>query len=186
MYKLYKALGLAGLMMTQAVSAQDASSPDYSTPNISGHNKTAIIADKRLKAGWYDSEFQFSPAVRAGDTLYFSGVVATANGSDAPLDRDGYKERIKRAMNIIGKILEAGGADWNSVVKIRTFHVFDSPYLNLSKPEQIKVIAEVKDDLMDEPHSAWTAIGISSLFDDTGLVEIEVIAYAPDKEKSGT
>jgi hypothetical protein len=36
---------------------------------VTGHNKTAIIATERMKQGWYDGAYHFSPAVRAGHLL---------------------------------------------------------------------------------------------------------------------
>jgi hypothetical protein len=37
---------------------------------------------------------------------------------------------------------------------------------------------------MSAPHPAWTAVGTSSLIRDGGVVEVQMIAYAP-QSKSG-
>ena len=79
--------------------------------------------------------------------------------------------------------MAAGGASLKQTVKIRTFHVFDSEWITIPKTEQILAVGEVKDEFIGEPHPAWTAVGSTALFPDKGLVEIEVVVYAPlDKD----
>jgi enamine deaminase RidA (YjgF/YER057c/UK114 family) len=37
----------------------------------------------------------------------------------------------------------------------------------------------VKDEFMPAPHPAWTAVGTTGLLAEDGVVEIQMIAYAP-------
>lgn len=181
LFKKILAPALAGLLTAQSVSAQDAEAEKKTDLNVTGHGKTAIIATERQKKGWYDSEYHFSPAVRAGDFIFISGAVAGAYGAEEPVGKDALKESIRRAFGSIKATLAAGGATMDQIVKIRTFHVFDSEWISIPKREQIKAVAEVKSEFMGEPHAAWTAVGTTALFPDQGLVEIEVVVYAPTK-----
>lgn len=162
-----------------AVSAQDTKTESL---NVIGKNKTAIIASERQKKDGYDGVFNYSPAVRAGDYIYASGVVAGAFGSEEPFGKEAFKASVRRALKGLEQTLKAGGADMNDVIKINTFHVFDSPHTTLSKHEQVLAVAEVKNEFIGEPHPAWTAVGTTALYPDKGLVEIEVVVYSPQKK----
>ncbi len=136
---------------------------------------TAIVANRQ----WYDGPYQFAPAVRAGDFIYFSGTVAGAFGAETPIGADAFKADIRARFVSLGQILEAANASFEDVIKITTFHVFDSPHTTLSKIEQVRAVADVKAEFIKAPFPAWTAVGTTELFPDRGLVEIELIAYAP-------
>lgn len=168
------------MLLAPATTAQDATNSKGDL-NVSGHGKTALIPSERHKKGMYDSRYNFAPGVRAGDFIFISGGVAGAFSSDDPIGKDEFKASIRRVFNDIKKTLEAGNADINNVVKLRTFHVFDSPHITISKREQVAAVAEVKNEFIKEPHPAWTAVGTTALFPDKGLVEIEVVVYAPEK-----
>lgn len=146
---------------------------------VTGHNKTAIIANERMKRGWYDGAYHFSPAVRAGDYLFLSGVAVSVRNAETPIDREAYKALIRGGFLRLQTVLTAAGTDMNSIVKITSFHVFDSPLLAVDKRDQVLVMAEVKGEFMEEPHAAWTAVGTTALLPDAGVVEIDIVAYAP-------
>ena len=183
MRRVSKAFAVGAMMACIIIgaSAQGDDKSNTDSLNVSGHGKTAIMASKREKETFYDGSFHFSPAVRAGDTIYISGVVAGAFQSEEPIDRETFKVSVRRAFKDIKSTLKAGGANMDKIVKIRTFHVFDSPWITISKQDQVAVVAEVKNEFIGEPHPAWTAIGTTALFPDKGLVEIEVIVYDPEK-----
>lgn len=148
--------------------------------NVEGRNGVAIIASEQEKKWMYDGRFHYSPAYRAGDWVYFSGVVAGAP-SETPLGREEFEAALRRAFESLRATLAAADASYDDVVKIRSFHVFDSPLITLDKIEQVEVMAEVKGDYIAEPHPAWTAVGTTALLPDRGLVEIEIVAYAPQE-----
>ena len=107
----------------------------------------------------------YAPAVRAGDFVYLSGVVA---GFPDPNDTD-QAAAYARAFETIGEVLQEAGADWSHVVELETFHT--------DLPAQIDAFAEVKDRYIAAPYTTWTAIDVDRLFPDRGLVEIKVTAY---------
>jgi len=146
---------------------------------VSGHNKTAILATERLKKSWYDGAYHFSPAVRAGDYLFLSGVAVSIRGEETPIDRETFKKHLRLGFTRLQTVLTAAGTNMNSIVKITSFHVFDSPLLDVEKRDQILAMAEVKGEFMEEPHAAWTAVGTTALLPDAGVVEIDIVAYAP-------
>jgi enamine deaminase RidA (YjgF/YER057c/UK114 family) len=125
----------------------------------------------------YD-EFKFAPARRAGDFLYISGVIAGPRGADG---RDGaaFTEQTRRAFRLIGTILKAEGLGFADVVMLNTFHVWNGPGFNGTRDEQFAAFAKAKDEFMAAPHPAWTAVGTTGLLRDDGVVEIQMIAYAP-------
>lgn len=139
----------------------------------------AIIPTARAKQQLYDGVYKFAPAVRAGDYVFFSGVVAGAYRAEEPIGADAFKADLRKRFASLSKTLKTAGASFDDVVKIRTFHVFDSKWINLDKVEQIKAVAEVKAEFIKAPHPTWTAVGTTALFPDQGLVEIEIVAYAP-------
>lgn len=121
-------------------------------------------------------EFGYSAAVRAGDFVFLSGVVAGVQLEDGvmpELTEALMREKFDQALGHIGRVLEAAGASWDQVVDMTTYHT--------DMPAQIQVFAEVKDAYVRAPYPAWTAIDIDRLFPDGGLVEVKVTAYAPQE-----
>ncbi|MEO1015136.1 MAG: RidA family protein [Pseudomonadota bacterium] len=136
------------------------------TSSASAADREVIVPDAWKRS--YE-DLHYAPAVRAGDLLILSGVVAGL-GPD-PDDTDaaaGYD----RAFKAIGQILKEAGADWDDVVEIQTFHT--------DLPAQIAEFGAVKDRYIKEPYPAWTAIDIDRLYPDRGLVEIKITAYTGD------
>jgi enamine deaminase RidA (YjgF/YER057c/UK114 family) len=129
----------------------------------------------------YD-EYKFAPARRAGDFLYISGVIAGPYGG-AARDPAAFTEQTRRAFRSIETILKADGVGFADVVMINTFHVWDGPGFKGTRDEQFAAFAKAKDEFMSAPHPAWTAVGTTGLLADDGVVEIQMIAYAPRASK---
>jgi len=128
----------------------------------------------------YD-EIKYAPARRAGDFLYISGVIAGPRGSEAR-DAPALTAQTRRALASIQTILKAEGLTFADVVMVNTFHVWNGPGFTGTRDEQFAAIAAAKDEVMDAPHPAWTAVGTTGLLADNGVVEIQMIAYAPRKQ----
>lgn len=114
--------------------------------------------------GWAD-------AVVSNGVVYVSGVPAYL----APGEKD-LESAFARAFGAIGETLTRAGVSWDDVVELRTYHTD----LNT----QIEAFAKVKSRYMRSPPPAWSAIGISSLLQPGGLVEIAVVAHVPKKKVS--
>lgn len=129
----------------------------------------------------YD-DYHYAPARRAGDYLYISGVVA----GPAPNERrdvEGLKAQVRRAFGHIKLSLEAEGLTFADVAMINTFHVWTGPGFTGTRDEQFAALSAVKDEFMSAPHPAWTAVGTTGLLMDNGVVEIQMIAYAPQAKR---
>jgi enamine deaminase RidA (YjgF/YER057c/UK114 family) len=125
----------------------------------------------------YDA-YKFAPARRAGDFVYVSGVIAGPLGSEGR-DAAAFTEQAKRAFRQIEQMLKAEGVGFADVVMINTFHVWNGPGFKGTRDEQFEAFARAKDQFMSAPHPAWTAVGTTGLLADDGVVEIQMIAYAP-------
>ena len=115
----------------------------------------------------FQAEVGFADAVIAGDTVYLSGVVAVPG----PEETDG-TAAYERAFQRIERTLIRAGVSWDDVVDLTTYHT--------DLAGQINEFATVKSRYIKAPFPAWTAIGISTLYDPAGLVEIKVVARKPD------
>lgn len=116
--------------------------------------------------------FHYAPAVRAGDTIYLSGIVAGLAGNQSETNPADVEAAFDRAFESIGVILTAAGADWSHVVEMTTFHTELIP--------QIGPFTASKDKYLKAPYPAWTAIDVDRLYPERGLVEIKIIAYVGD------
>ncbi|HEY8616419.1 RidA family protein [Phenylobacterium sp.] len=174
-------LRLAALVLL-ALAAPAAAQP-ASAPAVTGYPKTvpapggAVVIPTAGAQRAYD-QLHYAPARRAGDYLYVSGVIA-GPAPDEKRDAEAFKAQARRAFAHLRRTLEAGGASFADVVMINTFHVWDGPGFQGTRDEQFAAFGAVKDEFMTAPHPAWTAVGTTGLLSDTGVVEIQMIAYVP-------
>ena len=125
----------------------------------------------------YD-EIRFAPARRAGDFLYISGLVIAPYGTEGR-DVESFKAHTRRAFRFIDATLKAEGLTFADVVMINTFHVWNGPGFNGTRDQQFEAFSVVKDEFMPPPHPAWTAVGTTELLGENGVVEMQMIVYAP-------
>lgn len=111
-------------------------------------------------------EFGYADAVIAGDTIYLSGVIAAPRDGETTL-----VPAYERAFARIAATLARAGASWVDVVDMTTYHT--------DLASQANDIKTVKNRYVRAPFPAWTAIGISKLFQPTGVTEIKVTAKRP-------
>jgi len=168
-------IAAAALAATPVAHAQTPAAGDYPKliPAPGGEVVIPSVGAQRA----YD-EIKYAPARRAGDFLYISGVIAGPRG--AP-ERDGpaFTDQARRAFRVIETTLKAEGLTFADVVMINTFHVWDGPGFKGTRAEQFAAFSKAKDEFMAAPHPAWTAVGTTGLLADDGVVEIQMIAYAP-------
>lgn len=156
---------LASLLATDAIAQEP---PPASPAQQETH------APRFVPEGWqstYDNS-HYAPAVRAGDTLYLSGIVATLRGDESETAPAALEAAFDRAFDSLGAILKEAGADWSDVVEMTTFHTELIP--------QINAFTTSKDKYLKAPYPAWTAIDVDRLYPERGLVEIKLIAYVGD------
>lgn len=115
--------------------------------------------------------FNYSPAVRVGNLLYCAGQV----GRDSNLDviNSSLEDHIVMAWENVGKVLKAGGSDYEHIIEMTTYHV--------DLQEQLSLFLEIRGRYIKRGPvpPAWTAIGITELTFPGELVEIKVVALVP-------
>jgi enamine deaminase RidA (YjgF/YER057c/UK114 family) len=120
-------------------------------------------------------EWRFAAVRRVDDMLYVSGVIVYREkneGTDVPA----FKVQVRRALERLRKNLEASGSDFQHVVMINSFHVWQGPNFTGTRDEQFKAFEDVIGEFMKAPYPAWTAVGTTGTLADTGIVEVQLIA----------
>jgi enamine deaminase RidA (YjgF/YER057c/UK114 family) len=112
----------------------------------------------------YDG-FHFAPAVRAGNLLILSGQIGLDEQGRVP---ESAEDEFRRAWQGIGVTLREAGLDYAHIVEYTTFHV--------GLQATLPVFMKVRDEFIEPPWPAWTAIGITELAVPGARVEIRVIA----------
>lgn len=113
---------------------------------------------------------QFAPAVRAGDMVYLSGVIAALKEGEAGTDAE-YATATEEAFEEISAVLKEAGGTVADIVDITSYHVDFQKHLG--------PMMGVKAKWLPKPYPAWTLIGITSLYNPLGFVEIKVNAHVP-------
>lgn len=120
--------------------------------------------------------YHYSPAVRVGNQLYLSGVMASVPKYDITMggevDAEAMAAAFRLAFQEAAAVLEEAGASWDDVVDITTFHT--------DIDAQIYPFAAIKDEFIKAPYPAWTAIDVDRLFSPEAITEIKLIAIIPE------
>jgi enamine deaminase RidA (YjgF/YER057c/UK114 family) len=132
-----------------------------------------ILPDEASKQN--HDEWRYAAVRRIGDTLYLSGVIVNRRANEGT-DVAAFKLQVRRALERLRKNLEAAGSDFQHVVMINSFHVWQGPNFNGTRDEQFKAFEDVIGEFMKSPYPAWTAVGTTGLLSDGGIVEVQLIA----------
>ena len=182
---MHKLLILAmTIMFVTDLAAKDAEAETKTVIESGGRTVTFTDEIKREHTG-YDSPWHYAHAIRAGDFVYVSGVIiGAASDDELPISKERFRESTERVIEYIQKALATADVNLEGLTKINTFHKLDGKITSLTIDEQALVIAKSLAKYTNEPHPAWTAVGTTGLFSPLGIVEIEVVVYAPDAEKN--
>ncbi len=116
-------------------------------------------------------QLQFAPAVRAGDMVYCSGVIAALQDGEAATD-EAYFRAVDAAFAEIDMILREAGGSVADIVDMTGYHVDFEQHMG--------PMFQAKAKWMPGPFfSCYTLIGISALYDPLGFVELKARAYIP-------
>jgi enamine deaminase RidA (YjgF/YER057c/UK114 family) len=129
------------------------------------------------------NDFGFAVARRAGDYIYVSGLVI-GMPADQPVTVDTFKTQLRAGFTRLAARLSPFGATFADVVMINSYHNWAAAPFSDDRLAQFQTFGEVKREFMPEPHPAWTAVGTSGLLgphSDGGVVEVQMIAYAPQQ-----
>ena len=111
----------------------------------------------------------FTDAVRAGDLLFVSGIVAV-DGEGALVGGDDVVAQARQVFENMRAVLAAAGCGFGDVVKVTVFltDVDDRPLVN-----------PVRQDVFGEARPASTLVEVSRLAVPGAKVEVEAIAVIP-------
>ena len=113
---------------------------------------------------FYDST-HIPAAVTDGDRLYVTGH--TGEGPDGNFSSDP-ETQIRQTFRHIDATLSKGGASWANVVELNSYHV--------GLRAQAEVLIAIAGEFLSDPYPAWTAVGVTELFDEGAVVEISCVA----------
>ncbi|MGI9204480.1 MAG: Rid family hydrolase [Woeseiaceae bacterium] len=177
---MYKFMAMVITVMLSTAGVGQEVNPGARTVIESGGRTVTFTEDVPKEHTGYDSPWHYAHAVRSGDYVHISGIIISADRDDElPISMDRFREHTEDRFEVIQRFLATADASLEDIVKINTFHVLDGKNTTLTIDEQALAIAETKAKYAIEPHPAWTAVGTTGLFSPLGIVEIEMVAYAP-------
>ncbi|MBW4614832.1 MAG: RidA family protein [Desmonostoc vinosum HA7617-LM4] len=129
-------------------------------------------------------KFHYCPGIKVGNTLYVSGQV----GRDENLQIvNGIEAQFVQAFENVNQVLQAGGATFNDVVEMITYHVtgvglgeFQTAVAAGQPPHIIPFLPlfmQVKDRYFIDNFPTWTGIGVTGLSTSGLIVEIKCTAF---------
>jgi enamine deaminase RidA (YjgF/YER057c/UK114 family) len=158
-----------------------AAEPQPAYPQIIPAPSGSVILPNEGAKQAYD-EYRYAAARRVDDMLYVSGVIVGRRKGEGN-DVAAFKLQVRRAFERLAQTLAAGGASFQDVVMINSFHVWHGPNFAGTRDEQFNAFEEVAGEFLKPPYPAWTAVGTSGLLSDGGIVEVQLIARVPDARR---
>jgi enamine deaminase RidA (YjgF/YER057c/UK114 family) len=125
----------------------------------------AIEPGSWIDLDWY-AKTRLSPGVRLGDLLFVSGCTGANLYPKDP------EAQIRQAYQYVAEVLAAGGASWDDVVSMTTYHVNMRAHID-------EVLQIHREFVTRRPYPAWTALGVTELFEPEAILEVAVIARVP-------
>ena len=119
-----------------------------------------------VNPGWDVSRLTFSPAVRHGDTLYVSGLLATGDDRQV-LHRGDMAAQLRVIYGKLAEILAAAGGTLDDVVMTREY---------VTTLDGYKATADVRREVFREPFPAAVGVVVAGLVHRDALIELEAVA----------
>jgi enamine deaminase RidA (YjgF/YER057c/UK114 family) len=117
------------------------------------------------------SALRYSPALRIDRTVHVSGHIGRSTDGNLPSEPE---QQIREAFRSLTETLHEAGADWADVVQMTSYHV--------GLRDHGDAFLRVRAEYVQEPYSAWTAVGVTELYTPGALVEISLTAVVrPDR-----
>jgi len=116
---------------------------------------------------WADfyEQTRIPAALHVDDFLYLTGHTGTLDDGTFP---DGAESQIRQTFLNIFTTLTKAGVGWSDVVRIDSYHV--------GLRTQSEALMTVAAEFLADPFPAWTAVGVTELFEPEALVEISCTA----------
>jgi enamine deaminase RidA (YjgF/YER057c/UK114 family) len=78
------------------------------------------------------------------------------------------RHQIRQTFRNVEATLEKAGVTWAEVVALNSYHV--------GLRAQADAIIAIAGEFLHDPYPAWTAVGVTELFDEGAIIEISCIA----------
>jgi enamine deaminase RidA (YjgF/YER057c/UK114 family) len=131
----------------------------------------AMVRDAIVPAAWtafYEAS-NIPAAVRVGTMLRLTGH--TGDRADGSFDGE-VEAQIRQTFDNIANTLAECGATWADVVEINSFHVDFAGH----RDAELTVAAE----FLEAPYPAWSAVGVTELYEPDALYELRCVAMLPE------
>ncbi|HEU5123655.1 MAG TPA: RidA family protein [Verrucomicrobiae bacterium] len=115
--------------------------------------------------GILESALPFSPAIRAGDFVFLSGVASV--DEKGQIIHDTFENEARRTYQKIGEILRAAGLDFSRVVQVRCY---------LANQADWDTHNRIYREFFSEPYPARTTL--VGCLGDLVKYEVDLVAYA--------
>ena len=135
-------------------------------PGLHAEPKQTIMPENP-EARAFQEAVGFSDAVIHGNTIYLSGVVAAPQEGETSL-----VPAYERAFARLDATLKRLGASWDDVLVFDTFHAG-------KMSAQLDDLVTVKNRYIKAPFPAWTAVGVTELYEPTAVTEIKLTVRRP-------
>lgn len=126
-----------------------------------------LIHEVTVPAHWrefYDAT-GVPAAVTVGETVRLTGHTGTTADGSFPAE---VSEQVRQTFRNIGDTLSQVGCTWADVVELVSYHV--------GLRAQAEMLLAVATEFREPPFPAWTAVGVTELFEPEALVEISCVA----------
>jgi enamine deaminase RidA (YjgF/YER057c/UK114 family) len=104
-------------------------------------------------------------ALRVGQTVRLTGHTGTRPDGSFASDP---AEQLRQTFQNIADTLAAAGCTWSDVEEITAYHV--------GLQAQGDLVLEVAAEFMARPFPAWSAVGVTELYESEAIVELRVVA----------
>jgi enamine deaminase RidA (YjgF/YER057c/UK114 family) len=123
-----------------------------------------------LLQGFYD-ETQVPGAILNGSTLWVTGQTGIMeDGSIAPTPQ----EQIRQSFRVVGECLSAAGAAWSDVVAVTAY--------TIGLRQHGEEMVEIAGEFLSAPLPAWTAVGVTELWEEGAMFELSCVAVVRQNE----
>jgi 2-iminobutanoate/2-iminopropanoate deaminase len=112
----------------------------------------------------------FSSGTRSGRFVFVAGQVAV-DGEGKTVGVGDIGAQTRQVLTNIGKVLQAGGATFDDVVKVTVF---------VTDLDDLSALQAVRPEFFSEPYPASTLVKVAQLINPDWLVEIEAIAIVDE------
>ena len=117
------------------------------------------------KFSTYPEEWHFAPVLDTGNFAFLSGITGVHPDQSISADPE---TQMRDTFRFVGMHFTAAELNFDHVVEMTSYHV--------GLREHLKTFIQVKDEFINAPYPAWTAVGIAELITAGSLHEIRIIA----------